>query len=328
MHHHQNLNNHFWQTTHIKVQIKKEFKVGILTISAMVVLYFGVEYLKGSDVFSSSKRYYVSYEAVDGLTPSNPVMFNGFQVGLIRKIGINQGSKTPILVTLEISKSIVIGDSAKAILSNNGLLGGKMIVLEVGNPGSTLKSDTLEGIVEPGLTSMLGDKAQPVMDNFNKMMVKMDGLIESFGSTADKLNATLVSIEKLSNNTNLLVENTRKDISEATHNLELLSQNLLTTERELSKIMKKVDLLGDSLLKADIAGTIHSLHQTTQQINQSLTSINSGKGTMGKLMKNDSLYHNLNASSASLNALLLDFKANPKRYVHFSVFGSKEKKAK
>lgn len=311
-----------------RVTIRKEFKVGLLAVTAILVLYFGVDFLKGSDVFSSSRKYYVSYAEVDGLASSNPVMYNGFQIGLIRRINIYQGREKPILVTLEISKNISIGDSAKAILSNNGLLGGKMIVLDPGILGTTLKSDTLFGYIEPGLASMLGDKAQPVVDNFNQLMVRMDDLIASFSTTADKLNATLISLEKLSNNTNGLVENTQKDITTTAHNLEILSKNLLSTENELAKILKKVDVLGDSLTKADLAGTIHSIHRTSDQLAKSMESINQGKGSIGKLLKNDSLYNNMTASTVALNALLVDFKANPKRYVHFSVFGSKDKKSK
>lgn len=310
------------------MKIKKELKVGVLAISAILVLYFGVEFLKGSDVFSSSRKYFVRYSEVDGLTASNPVMFNGFQVGLVRRITIEQNHAQPILVTLEISKGIQLGDSSKAILSNNGLLGGKMIVLDPGISGTIARSDTMQAYVEPGLASMLGDKAQPVMDNFNQMMKGMDKLIGSFSHTADKLNATLEAVEKLSTNTNVLIDNSKSDIASTTKNLDQLSKNLLEAEMQLSRILKKVDLIGDSILKADIAGTIHSLHKTSDQLNQSLVSLNSGKGSMGKLMRNDSLYQNLNNSTSALNALLIDFKANPKRYVHFSLFGSKDKKLK
>lgn len=307
--------------------IRKEFKVGLLAISAILILYFGVEFLKGSDVFSSSRKYFVSFEDVDGLAASNPVMFNGFQIGLIRKINIQQGLKKPILVTLEIGKNITIGDSAVVRLSNNGLLGGKMIVLDPGKPGTETKSDTLIGEIEPGIASMLGDKAQPVVDNLNHLMKGMDAVVESFSNTGNKFNSTLEAVEKLTANANGILENTQKDIASTTENLKLLSQNLVQTEKSLAKILQKVDLIGDSLMKADIAGTIHSLHKTSDQLNKSIEGLNQGKGSLGKMMKNDSLYTNLNASSAALNALLVDFKSNPKRYVHFSVFGSKEKKA-
>jgi len=307
------------------VAIRKEIKVGLLVISAAVVLYFGIDFLKGSDVFNSSNRYFVTYENVDGLTASNPVMLNGLQIGLIRKIQIFQGAAKPILVELEINGNVQVGDSAVALLSNNGLLGGKMIILDPGKLGVGRSTDTLLGVVEPGLASVLGDKAEPVVEQVTHLMKSVDSLASSFSGTSAKLNATLAAVEKLSLSAGALVDNSKDDLSGITHNIELLSSALLKTEKDLEQILKKVSILGDSLTRADLAGTVNSLHQTTEQLAKTMTSINEGKGTMGKLMKSDSLYRNLNASSASLNELLKDMKANPKRYVHFSVFGSKTK---
>ena len=310
------------------VEVKKEFKVGFLVISALVILYFGIGFLKGSDVFNPANSYFVYYKDVDGLTVSNPIMINGFQIGLVKRIKVFQGAVNPILVELEINKNIVIGQSAKAILSNNGFLGGKMIILDPGKIDLELKSDTLIGEVSPGFTTMLEDKAQPMVNQVTHLVKTIDNLVDSFQPTVGKINQTLEAVTKLSVSSEALVGTSREDIKTITNNLAKLSEALLKTENQLSLIMKKVNVVGDSLTKADLAGTINSLHQTTEQLHKTMVAINEGKGTMGKLMKNDSLYRNLNTSTASLNALLVDFKANPKRYVHFSLFGGKEKKSK
>jgi phospholipid/cholesterol/gamma-HCH transport system substrate-binding protein len=309
------------------VEVKKEFKVGILVIAALAILYFGIGFLKGSDIFNPARSYFVAYENVDGLTASNPVMLDGFQVGLVRRIKIFQGRKKPVVVELEINKDIIIGDSAKALLSNNGLLGGKMIVLDPGSRLKVLEGDTLIASVAPGFTSMLEDKAQPMVDKVTALVNSVDGLIHSFEPTVGKMNESLEAITKLSNTSNAVMTDSKQDIAHITQNLDKLSKSLLDAEKQLESIMTKVGKLGDSLNKADLAGTIHSLHRTTEQLNKTMVALNQGQGTMGKLLKSDSLYRNLNASSASLNALLIDFKANPKRYVHFSVFGSKDKKS-
>lgn len=306
------------------VKINKEFKVGLLVISALVTLYFGIDFLKGSDVFSSSTTYFVSFQNAEGLTRSNPVRLNGFSVGLVKKITIRQGAAKPILVQLEVSKDLLVGDSAVATLANDGLLGGKVIILETGNLAKTRKSDTLIGTVEVSMTAMLEARGKPIADKAEKVLEGLDKLIASFSTTAERINATVASVEKLSDAGAGLVEGSREDLKKITTNIEMLSSSLIRTEKDLDGLIKKMSKLGDTLNKADIAGTIHSLHTTTEQLNQTMLSINSGKGTMGKLLKNDSLYRNLNASSASLNALLIDFKANPKRYVHFSVFGKKQ----
>jgi phospholipid/cholesterol/gamma-HCH transport system substrate-binding protein len=255
-------------------------------------------------------------------------MYNGFQVGLVKKIKIYQGRERPVLVQLEINKNIVLGDSSKAILSNNGLLGGKMIVLDPGIPGKTLRSDTLLSYVAQGFTSMLEDKAQPMVNQITHLVKTVDVLVESFQPTVLKLNETLESVTKLSNSSNSLIGNSDDEIQRITKNVESLSKSLITTEKELGILLKKMNQIGDTLNKAEIAGTIHSLRKTTEELNKTLVALNDGKGTMGKLMKDETLYNNLNASSTSLNSLLTDFKANPKRYVHFSVFGKKEKASK
>lgn len=309
------------------MEVKKEFKVGILVIAALAILYFGIGFLKGSDIFNPARSYFVAYENVDGLTASNPVMLDGFQVGLVRRIKIFQGRKKPVVVELEINKDIIIGDSAKALLSNNGLLGGKMIILDPGSRLKVLEGDTLIASVAPGFTSMLEDKAQPMVDKVTALVNSVDGLIHSFEPTVGKMNESLEAITKLSNTSNAVMTDSKQDIAHITQNLDKLSKSLLDAEKQLESIMTKVGKLGDSLNKADLAGTIHSLHRTTEQLNKTMVALNQGQGTMGKLLKSDSLYRNLNASSASLNALLIDFKANPKRYVHFSVFGSKDKKS-
>ena len=310
------------------MNVKKEVKVGILVVAALLVLYFGIDFLKGSDVFNPAKTYYAHYSNVDGLTASNPIMLNGFQVGLVKKIRIVQGSEKPVLVELEINKSIKVGRNGKALLSNNGLLGGKMIVLDPGTGEVLTEGDTLIGSVIPGFTSMLEDKAQPMVNQVTHLVKTVDTLVASFHPTAAKLGETLESVRKLSDASTNLVSDSRSEVHEIAQNLQKLSASLLEAEKQLQQLLAKTDKITDSLNKADIAGAVHSLHKSADQLNQTLSSINQGKGSLGKLVKSDSLYKNLNASSASLNSLLIDVKANPKRYVHFSLFGGKDKKQK
>ncbi len=310
------------------VTINKEFKVGALIFSALIVLYFGIDFLKGADVFNPARTYFVHYKNVDGLTASNPVMLDGFQVGLVKKIRIVQGLESKVLVQLEINKEIIISKLGKAMLSNNGFLGGKMIVLDPGQGEQIAEGDTLIGSVIPGFTSMLEDKAQPMVNQVTHLVKTVDTLVASFHPTAAKLGETLESVRKLSDASTNLVRDSRSEVHEIAENLQKLSASLLEAEKQLQQLLAKTDKITDSLNKADIAGAVHSLHKSADQLNQTLSSINQGKGSLGKLVKSDSLYKNLNASSASLNSLLIDVKANPKRYVHFSLFGGKEKKQK
>lgn len=319
------VNNRFYPRA---VTINKEFKVGALIFSALIVLYFGIDFLKGSDVFNPTRTYFVHYKNVDGLTASNPVMLDGFQVGLVKKIRIVQGTESKVSVQLEINKEIIISKLGKAMLSNNGFLGGKIIVLDPGRGEQISEGDTLIGSVVPGFTNMLEDKAQPMVNQVTHLVRTVDTLVASFHPTAAKLGETLEAVRKLSDASTGLVTDSRSEVHEIAENLQKLSASLLEAEKQLQQLLAKTDKITDSLNKADIAGAVHSLQKSAEQLNQTLGSINQGKGTLGKLIKSDSLYKNLNASSASLNSLLIDVKANPKRYLHFSLFGGKEKKQK
>ncbi len=297
-------------------------------LSALIVLYLGVDFLKGSDVFHPARSYFVYFKNVDGLTVSNPVMLNGFQIGLVKRIEILQGAEKPVQVELEINKSIRIAKNGKALLTNNGFLGGKMIVLEPGQGEDLQEGDTMQAVVAPGFTTMLEDKAQPMVNQIMHLAKTVDTLAASFQPTASTLNETLVAVRKFSEAGTGVLSESRSEIKAITLNLEKLTASLIVAEKQLQQMLEKANVIEDSLKRADIAGAIHSLHRSTDQLNQTLSGINQGKGSLGKLVKNDSLYRNLNASSVSLNALLTDMKANPKRYVHFSVFGQKEKKSK
>jgi len=307
------------------VKISKEFKVGLLGASALVILYFGYGFLKGSDLFVTTKRYYVKFENIEGLTVSNPVMLNGFSVGLVKKIVLVQGKTNELLLSVDVNKEIQIGDSAKLILSSSDLLGGKMLVLDVGKAGTQTKTDTLLPAREEGITQMIQKSALPVIDKVNKLFDHIDGLVLSFSKTADKLNNSLDNMSKTTGSIDNMISANEKDFEVVTDNLKILSGSLIETEKSLSIMLSKYSQFGDSLNKIKLAHSIENLNKSVKEVQLSLQSLNAGKGTMGKMLKSDSLYDNLSHSALSLDLLLKDLKARPKRYVQFSVFGKKEK---
>lgn len=313
------------------MQISKEFKVGSLAITAIVVLYLGVEFLKGSSVFSRSNKYFVYFDRIDGLTASNPVTLNGLTVGLVRRTTYFQKRKHPILVEIEVDKGIELSDSSRIILANNGLLSGKMMVLDPRAGNKLLQhKDTLMGYEEEGMMQMMQNKALPMLENLNSLMATLDNLLASFSKTGDKLNTTLEGVSELTKASVQLVGKNEMALTKTTGNLADLTGSLVETEKKVKLLLDKMNRLGDTLNKARIAALVQKLNSTTENMNKLLDNVNKGNGTMGKLAKDDSLYRNLNHSAASLNLLLSDLKANPKRYVHFSLFGGdkKEKKKK
>jgi phospholipid/cholesterol/gamma-HCH transport system substrate-binding protein len=310
------------------VKISKEFKVGLLGILALVILYFGYGFLKGSDLFVTTKRYFVKFDDIEGLTVSNPVMLNGYSVGLVKKITLIQGKQNQLLLNIDIDEDILIGDSARLILSSSDLLGGKMLVLDVGKRGTSTKTDTLMPGKEEGLTQLIQKSALPMIENINKLFDHIDGLVLSFSNTAEKLNSSLDNMARTSGTVDKMITTNEKDFEIITDNLRILSGTLINTEKSLSLMMGKYTQFGDSLNKIKLAHSIENLNKSVKEVQASLASLNAGKGTMGKMLKDDSLYYNLSHSAASLDLLLKDLKARPKRYVQFSVFGKKERKEK
>lgn len=308
------------------MKISKEFKVGVLGISALVILYFGYGFLKGSDLFVTTKRYFVKFDDIEGLTVSNPVMLNGYSIGLVKKITLIQGKQNRLLLNVDLDEDVLIGDSARLILSSSDLLGGKMLVLDVGKKGTNSKTDTLLSGKEEGLTQLIQKSALPMIDNINKLFNHIDGLVLSFSSTAEKLNASLDNVARTSGTVDKMIATNEKDFEILTDNLRILSGSLVNTEKSLSLMMSKYTQFGDSLNKIKLAHSIENLNKSVKEVQTSLASLNAGKGTMGKMLKDDSLYTNLSHSAQSLDLLLKDLKARPKRYVQFSVFGRKEKK--
>lgn len=310
------------------VKLSKEFKVGLFALIAGLALFTGLNFLKGSDFLSSNNTYFVVYENVAGLVVSNTVQFNGLVVGRVKKLSVVSNSDFRILAELEIDKNLPVSAGSKALLASPDLLGGKAIYLEMGPAGGKVMvdDDTLAAGVVPGLMEDISAKAMPMLANLDSISAELKVVARSFKGTIATLDKTLSSFEKTSNSVNGLIVKTEPQVASIMNNARVLTGNLVETERSLQQMMGKLNRFGDTLNKVKVAATVANLNKSIEGVNKLMADINAGKGSMGKLVKNDSLYRNLNNSSASLDALLKDFKASPKRYVHFSIFGKKAEK--
>ncbi|MFC5409978.1 MlaD family protein [Larkinella bovis] len=310
------------------MKISKEAKVGILAVVTLAMLYFGFNYLKGSDIFSRSNKYVVVYDTVDGLTPSNPVQLNGLSVGRVDKIDILQQQNNKLLVTLDIDKRIEVGRGSKAILSDAGVLGGKMIVLQINQTGEPLGiGDTLLSGKDGGITAVLKEKALPVLNNVDSLTINLNRIVKQFDRTGLILNKTLEGAQATTGALQLTIDENRANIRRLMTNLGTLSASLAETEKEIKPLLAKAGTFADSLNALKLSQTLATVNQSVGTLQQMLADINSGKGTLGKLKGDEALYRNVNNATASLDKLLTDFREHPKRYVHFSIFGKKDKPA-
>ena len=315
--------------------MSKEIKVALLAIVAIAILVFGYNFLRGSNILSSDRTYYATYPDVDGLNVGAAVILNGIKVGQVKNLALQPDKNNAVRAALELQKEIVLGDSTVASLGGS-LLGSKTITLTLGlsnkifSGGEELKTVSSSGIA--GLATALQAKALPVLTSLDSTLRHINSIINKDAET--NIQGTLKSARGSSEALQKLIESNQRNINQITSNLVQMSSALNKTTSKLDKIAVNFSQLSDSLKNAPVGPALRRLNatmadaQTTVQgLNRAL---NDQKGSMGKLLNDTLLYTNLNATAASSNALIADLKANPKRYVHFSVFGGggKDKKTK
>ncbi len=297
-----------------------------MAIFAIVMLYLGFHVLKGSDVFSRTYKYYVIYDNIDGLTASNPVLLNGLNVGRVQAIKLLQDRQNKLLVSLDIQKGIVLPKGTTAVLADGGLLGGKVIHLAMGNSATMLQDeDTLMSNKEAGISALLQEKALPLVTHADSLVKNLDAVASGFKETGLILNQVLKNYDQTGTNLQGLLGDNRKNLLAITTNMNKLTASLIETEKELKPLLAKTGTLADSLNALRLGETVQSANRTIAELRQILASVEAGKGTAGKLIKDETLYNNLNKTMVSLNKLMTNFREQPKRYVHISVFGKKDK---
>jgi len=305
------------------VALSKEVKVGLLALVAGIILYVGFNYLKGIDFFSPTKKYYVLYDNVGGLTVSNPVTLNGMSVGRVdeTKILVNRNNK--ILVTLEIDDEIKVGDGTSAMLKNSSFLGGKEISL-IMDPNKLLykNGDTLRGTMEKNITDVIGEKAMPVIEQMDSIAIKLNQVFDpNFGKSVQK---TMSNFEAASGDLRETINKSKGNINTITSNLSELSTSLTQNEKKLRPILDKMDRLADSLNDLQLKRVVNNANAAMKNLHEVTEKINKGDGTMGLLINDRKLYDNLNSSAKSLDTLIKYFNYNPRYYLR--PFGSKPKK--
>lgn len=312
------------------MRFSKEFKVGLLGIVSMTILYFGFNFLKGIDMFKGTKNYYALYENIDGLTVSNPIIINGLSVGRVGNIQILQKKDNLVLVELSIGKDIELINGTNARLVNTDFLGSKAIELILSDLtlGVYQDGDTLESSVDEGITEFLKQSAGPVADNIGTTISRVNAILESFQGNSGKINGTLENLEKIT-------ENLSRNLPFMEDKLYVLLDNLNKNSNELSGVLSDLRPLlanttqfTDSLKMLELSKTLDKTETMIDNLNANLVSLKEGDGTMGKLMQDDSLYMHLNKTARDLDLLLIDFQANPDRYVQFSMFERKDKSHK
>jgi phospholipid/cholesterol/gamma-HCH transport system substrate-binding protein len=301
-----------------KKYFTREVKVGIMAVVAIFVLYFGLNFLKGIDIFSPVSYYYASYENVGGLVPSSPVYVKGFKVGQVEAVKYDFSKKESFVIKISVSRDIKLPKGAKIELYDDGLMGGKAIQLVYAPITASqvmyVPGDTIESQVGIGLMAQVTANLLPKIESIS---TQTDSLIRSV--------RVLVSNKDLTKSL-ASIEHTTADLAVSSSQLKkMMSGDVPHILSDVSTVTSDFKQISGNLKKIDYAATFASINHTINNLNLITDKVNSSEGTIGMLLNNKDLYINLSNTAASSDKLLIDLQKNPKRYVHFSLFGSKEK---
>ena len=310
------------------MKISNETKIGALTAVSITVLILAYSFLKGNDVFSSSNKFYAVYGSVEGLTVSKPVLVNGFQIGMVSKMQLHNDGRTT--VEFKIKKEYKVPSNTLAKLESTDLLGGKAIVFELGNsPILAEDKDTLRADIQGSLAESLQPiqkKAEILINKVDSAMASINTILNpnfqknvgrSFASIANSLETLESTTKKL----DALVGAQSGHINQIMSNAEAVSGNLKTSTSHLDGIATNFKKFSSDLSNSNIKATLENANKAVADLQETIAKVNSNKGSLGLLLNDTKVYDNLNASTKSLDNLLIDVKAHPSRYVHFSVFG-------
>lgn len=292
-----------------------EVKIASVAVVAIVLLFFGLQYLKGLNLFSTNDRYYVHFTDVTGMTPSSAIYAYGYKVGVVESINYDYDDPKNIMAVIAIDQKLVLPKGTKAEISSD-LLGNVRLDLILGpNPLEQLAlGDTIEGGKQSGAMS----KAADMLPQVEKMLPKLDSILTSINKLlADPALAnTLHNVDGLTANLN----STSQDLQQLTASLNRQMPQMLGN---VNGILENTEELTKKLNDIDVAATMSKVEQTLANVQQMTEALNSKKGTLGLLMHDTGLYDNLNSTMENADKLIIDLKEHPKRYVHFSLFGRK-----
>jgi len=304
-------------------KISNEVKVGITALITIVVFIWLYNFLKGKDLLTSTAHYYAVYEDISGLAESSPVEVNGYKVGVVQSIRFVNPGSGKLLVMLSIEKDIRIPVNSTAEIIAASLIAGMKIRLIYGNgPGTYSNGDTIPGRLATSLGSRVENELSPVKDKLMSILGALDSVLGSLNEIMDprfrnNIKNGIASLENVAKGID------EADLKSSLENIKKFTGMLASNSDRFTNTFSNLESVTDTLAAADLYSSITNLKASLEKATLLVDNLNDGKGTAGQFMTNDSLYRNLSGSLESLNMLLQDMRANPKRYVHFSVFGRK-----
>ena len=331
------------------LKISKEVRTGIIVLIAIGIFIYGLNILKGRNLFSRTYQLYAVYNNIDGLVPTNPVQINGYKVGTVKDIELMPDHSGKILVEMVITEhDLKIGKGSYAEIVSLDLLGTKAISLKMsdslkaGKPvvGYYQDKDTLVGAVQEGIKEGVTRTLVPLQSKAKELLNSIDSVMDIVTVILNKdarnnlsksfahITVAMASLEKTALRLDTLVMAEKNRIHMIFVNIDHISGVLSENADKLSNIIRNLDAVSDSLARSKITSTISNANSALAHAASVLEKVNKGEGSLGLLVNDKRLYNHLDSASADLDKLLIDVNANPGRYVHISVFGGKDKKKK
>lgn len=328
------------------MRVSKEFKVGLLVVLGLLLLFVGVNFLKGGALFGKNREFYAVFDQSSGLQPSNEVQLNGVKVGQVLEVGLHSFDAAKVIVKFSIDNDeLKIPTSSEIWLVSSDILGTKALEVKIKSDlveASEIRyyqdQDTIEfAKTEQSIEDQISQQLLPLKKKTEELIGSVESIIVSVNafwdtSAAYTIDESLYEVRdaistfgELANNLSILVANETEQVDRILKDVHEITDNLSNKSEQISNVIDNISALSDTLADSDIKSVIVEAKTTLTEVNAVLSEVNSGQGTLGKLLHSDSLHDELVKSNISLQNLLDDFSANPNKFVHFSVFGRKVK---
>ncbi|MGI9531039.1 MlaD family protein [Lutimonas sp.] len=304
--------------------ISRELKTGVVAVIIIALFFWGYNFMKNRSLYDQTRTFYAEYTNVQGLAPKSPITINGLKVGSVTKITFHPEKKGVLVAHLNLSNDIAFSENSVAQIYSPDFISGKSLKINIAiDEGEiAMDGDTLVGEVDSGIMGMINEQIAPLQSKVESFVVHTDSVMQNINEVMDEENQK--NIKESLQNFNIILSKFKMTASHLEH-MTREGGKIDSVLIGANKTMTNFAQISDSIQAMDLGQTVATLQTSLESFNMLLDSVNAGNGTMGKLMQDEALYNNLTNSAKELEELLKEVKEHPKRFVHLSVFGKKEK---
>lgn len=315
------------------MKFKREVKIGVVIVAALILFVWGFNFLKGRNLFSRQMYLYAEYSHIDDLMATNPITLNGVVIGQVQRIFFHPDGSGKVVVRLLVDNQIALPANSVAVLAAADLMGTREIQIRLGDLSQKVApGDTLTSEMTYSLAQEVSEQLRPLRIQAEQLFGQIDSIVGVVNnifnaqtqynviSSIESLNKTLVNLENTSTVAQSALTEQFKKLSVILANAQSITENLKNHNQTISSILQNLSQTSDNLSAVDLAETMNKVNASMQEFNEIVHTINSGEGTIGLLLHDEALYRNLESSAKQLDSLLLDIRQNPRRYINVSVF--------